>query len=167
MTARCAQVANLTTAAYHSFYSQIVVPTQFVTFNLSAIVGSAILYGDFQRASFHQMVTFLYGCAATFAGVFMIAWAPSVYHADSEDQHTGMGPEAIEGAAAASDIGSPRGLGLTVGGLSRRNRPTLILPEQALSRSATSSPILRHRQSIVSLVGFSPAQVRPAHFRCP
>ena len=56
--------------------SQIVVPSQFVMFNLSAIVGSAILYGDFKRASFHQIVTFLYGCAATFAGVFIIAWAP-------------------------------------------------------------------------------------------
>ena len=52
-------------------------PTQFVMFNLSAIVGSAILYGDFKRASFHQIVTFLYGCAATFAGVFIIAWVPT------------------------------------------------------------------------------------------
>jgi hypothetical protein len=55
---------------------QLVIPTQFVLFNLSAIVGSAILFGDFARASFHQIVTFLYGCAATFAGVFVIAWTP-------------------------------------------------------------------------------------------
>ncbi|KAK0191244.1 magnesium transporter NIPA-domain-containing protein [Armillaria mellea] len=59
------------------FDSKIVIPTQFVLFNLSAIVGSAILYGDFQKASFHQIVTFLYGCSATFAGVYTIARSPS------------------------------------------------------------------------------------------
>ncbi|KAL1740508.1 magnesium transporter NIPA-domain-containing protein, partial [Schizophyllum fasciatum] len=43
------------------FDSKVVIPMQFVLFNLSAIVGSAILYGDFERAKFHQIVTFLYG----------------------------------------------------------------------------------------------------------
>ena len=57
------------------FDSKVVIPMQFVLFNLSAIVGSAILYGDFERAKFHQIVTFLYGCGATFLGVFIIAWA--------------------------------------------------------------------------------------------
>ena len=38
-------------------------------------MGSAILYGDFKKATFHQLVTFLYGCVATFLGVFIIAWA--------------------------------------------------------------------------------------------
>ncbi|KAL1680692.1 magnesium transporter NIPA-domain-containing protein [Schizophyllum commune] len=55
------------------FDSKVVIPMQFVLFNLSAIVGSAILYGDFERAKFHQIVTFLYGCGATFLGVFIIA----------------------------------------------------------------------------------------------
>ncbi|KAK7049641.1 hypothetical protein VNI00_005672 [Paramarasmius palmivorus] len=41
------------------FDSKIVIPIQFVLFNLSAIIGSAILYGDFRRATFHQVVTFL------------------------------------------------------------------------------------------------------------
>ncbi|KAE9410286.1 DUF803-domain-containing protein [Gymnopus androsaceus JB14] len=63
--------------ALMSFDSKVVIPVQFVLFNLSAIVGSAILYGDFKKASFHQIVTFLYGCAATFAGVFIIAWSIS------------------------------------------------------------------------------------------
>jgi magnesium transporter len=39
------------------FDSKLVVPGQFVLFNLSAIVGSAILYQDFRRVSFHQMVS--------------------------------------------------------------------------------------------------------------
>ena len=54
------------------FDSKVVIPTQFVMFTLSAIVGSAVLYGDFRNATLHQMVTFLYGCGATFAGVFVL-----------------------------------------------------------------------------------------------
>ncbi|VDC06140.1 unnamed protein product [Peniophora sp. CBMAI 1063] len=37
------------------FDSKIVIPAQFVLFNLSAIVGSAILYGDFRHTTFHQL----------------------------------------------------------------------------------------------------------------
>ncbi|KAH9994072.1 magnesium transporter NIPA-domain-containing protein [Russula compacta] len=59
------------------FDSKVVIPTQFVLFNLSAILGSAILYGDFRTAKFHQFVTFMYGCAATFTGVWIIAWVPN------------------------------------------------------------------------------------------
>ncbi|KZS97655.1 DUF803-domain-containing protein [Sistotremastrum niveocremeum HHB9708] len=58
--------------ALMKFDSKQVIPTQFVLFNLSAIVGSAILYGDFNRVTFHQFLTFLYGCGATFAGVFLL-----------------------------------------------------------------------------------------------
>lgn len=66
------------------FDSKVVVPTQFVLFNLSAITGSAILYGDFRTAKFHQFVTFMYGCVATFTGVWIIAWVPT-----SEEPSTG------------------------------------------------------------------------------
>lgn len=136
-------------------HTQIVVPSQFVTFNLSAIVGSAILYGDFKRASFHQIVTFLYGCAATFAGVFIIAWAPSMDTGDvldEEDEEASiMSPGGEGGLSRDARIGS----------LSRRDRPTLIIPEGiADSLGPAGTPILRNRQSLVSMIGLSPAQVR-------
>ncbi|KAI0332470.1 DUF803-domain-containing protein [Cubamyces sp. BRFM 1775] len=142
------------------FDSKIVVPTQFVMFNLSAIVGSAILYGDFKQARFHQLVTFLYGCGATFAGVFIIAWAPASPELDPEqlgpeddDEHTLPGSRS-DAPTAAEDL--PAGArNVKFGSLARRNRPTLVIPE---SISANATPILRSRQSIVSLYGFSPAQ---------
>ncbi|KAF8528975.1 magnesium transporter NIPA-domain-containing protein [Hysterangium stoloniferum] len=58
--------------ALMKFDSKVVIPTFFVLFNLSAIVGSAILYGDFQNVEVHQFTTFLYGCATTFLGVFFL-----------------------------------------------------------------------------------------------
>jgi magnesium transporter len=127
-----------------------------VLFNLSAIVGSAILYGDFKRAKFHQFVTFLYGCAATFVGVFIIAWDGNGSE-DDIDGDADMGESSGGRDGAADDSGrdvasSPLGMG----SLGRRRRLALVMPS-----AARETPILRHKQSGVSLVGLSPAQVRP------
>lgn len=126
-------------------------------FNLSAIVGSAILYGDFKRASFHQIVTFLYGCAATFAGVFIIAWAPNGYDrgvGDAEDNRAEDDVEAV--LTNTEDTDTPREV--RMGSLSRRDRPTLVVPDN-VADNITGTPILHHKQSLVSLIGLSPAQV--------
>lgn len=118
---------------------QVVIPTQFVLFNLSAITGSAILYGDFKTVKFHQFVTFIYGCAATFASVWIIAWVPA-----SEELSTA--PDDRVGAtgdveAIAHDVFVPDGVSVGVVG-----------------RKPGNSPVLRPRQSTVSLVGISPTQ---------
>lgn len=142
--------------------TQLVVPTQFVLFNLSAIVGSAILYGDFKQATFHQLVTFLYGCGATFAGVFIIAWAPSPPSSGPEQLDAEDGADDDADERTIQDGGAPGELpeharNVKMGSLARRTRLTLVVPEGVASANAT--PILRSRQSIVSLYGFSPAQV--------
>lgn len=139
----------------------MVIPIQFVFFTLSAIIGSAILYGDFKRATFHQMVTFLYGCAATFLGVFIIAWSPSTPTNDNYDDdyesgsHGAESPRGVDGEngeylGRAVRDGNGGGLGVAAGSLGRRRVP-VILPG--------GSPVLRHRPSSVSLIGISPAQV--------
>ncbi|TBU39156.1 magnesium transporter NIPA-domain-containing protein [Dichomitus squalens] len=165
------------------FDSKVVVPTQFVTFNLSAIVGSAILYGDFKKATFHQLVTFLYGCGATFLGVFIIAWAPVRPSSDPEEEEDGAGadddadtdPTSAETLTIFSPVSSTSPLGadnastipapaygsvrIARSSLSRRSRPTLAVPDSGASGSESgTSPVLRNRHSIVSLYGFSPAQ---------
>ncbi|KAI0265144.1 magnesium transporter NIPA-domain-containing protein [Gloeopeniophorella convolvens] len=122
------------------FDSKVVIPTQFVLFNLSAILGSAILYGDFRRAKFHQFVTFMYGCAATFAGVWIIAWVPKSSEVPSADDADETGGDA-----------EAEGLGLLVDGLPVNG---------AARRPGTGVPVIRSRRSTVSFVGLSPAQVR-------
>lgn len=109
-------------------------------FNLSAILGSAILYGDFKEASFHQLVTFFYGCAATFGGVYLIAMSSG----PREEEPTISDPE------SATVPPTPE---VRLGTVGRRNRHLAMLD------AARSSPSLRRKQSGSSLVGFSPAQV--------
>ncbi|KAI8367607.1 magnesium transporter NIPA-domain-containing protein [Radiomyces spectabilis] len=58
--------------ALQRFDSTEVIPTQFVLFTISAIVGSAALYHDFDNMSMEQMSRFMTGCAVEFLGVYLI-----------------------------------------------------------------------------------------------
>ncbi|KAN0065454.1 hypothetical protein ACQY0O_001290 [Thecaphora frezii] len=58
--------------ALQRFDSREVIPTQFVFFTISAIVGSAILYRDFENTDANRLINFLFGCLTTFAGVFVL-----------------------------------------------------------------------------------------------
>jgi hypothetical protein len=54
------------------FDSTQVIPIQFVMFTLCVILGSAILYRDFERTTSEQAGKFVGGCLLTFFGVFLI-----------------------------------------------------------------------------------------------
>ncbi|CAG8481996.1 11201_t:CDS:2 [Dentiscutata heterogama] len=58
--------------ALRQFDSTEVIPTQFVLFTISAIIGSAILYNDFAEMDFWKCASFLTGCLMTFVGVYFI-----------------------------------------------------------------------------------------------
>ena len=58
--------------ALQRFDSTQVIPIQFVLFTLSVIIGSAVLYRDFERTTSTQAVKFVGGCLLTFFGVFLI-----------------------------------------------------------------------------------------------
>ncbi|KAK9369719.1 magnesium transporter NIPA-domain-containing protein [Lipomyces kononenkoae] len=58
--------------ALQRFESTQVIPTHFVFFTISVILGSAILYQDFSGASTAQLVQFGCGCFLTFIGVYLI-----------------------------------------------------------------------------------------------
>ncbi|KAL7749793.1 hypothetical protein RI367_004669 [Sorochytrium milnesiophthora] len=65
------QIRYLNHALAH-FDSTAVIPTQFVLFTISVIIGSAILYRDFEDMSSHNIIVFCFGCILTFIGVFFI-----------------------------------------------------------------------------------------------
>ena len=58
--------------ALQRFDSTQVIPIQFVLFTLSVIIGSAVLYRDFERTTTTQAAKFVGGCLLTFFGVFLI-----------------------------------------------------------------------------------------------
>ena len=58
--------------ALQRFDSTQVIPVQFVLFTISVIIGSAVLYRDFQSANADRSGKFFGGCALTFLGVYLI-----------------------------------------------------------------------------------------------
>lgn len=61
--------------ALMKFDSKHVIPTQFVMFNLAAIIGSAILYRDFENITLHKMISFLYGIVTVFFAIFILTYS--------------------------------------------------------------------------------------------
>ena len=58
--------------ALQNFNSTQVIPTQFVLFTLSVIIGSAVLYRDFESTTTDRAIKFIAGCLLTFFGVYLI-----------------------------------------------------------------------------------------------
>ncbi|KAJ4987418.1 DUF803 domain membrane protein [Stagonosporopsis vannaccii] len=71
--------------ALQRFDATQVIPVQFVMFTLSVILGSAILYRDFERTSGDDAGKFVGGCALTFSGVWLITSGRPRRHVDDDD----------------------------------------------------------------------------------
>jgi hypothetical protein len=82
--------------ALQRFDSTQVIPTQFVLFTLSVIVGSAVLYRDFESMSAGRAGKFVGGCALTFLGVYFITSGrvrsddESTFSTDDEEEAIGL-----------------------------------------------------------------------------
>ncbi|CDU23096.1 uncharacterized protein SPSC_01726 [Sporisorium scitamineum] len=87
--------------ALQRFDSREVIPTQFVFFTISAIVGSAILYRDFENMDAHRLINFLFGCLTTFAGVFVLTWRNE--RSEPQDEEEEPGEESLEEAEAEGE----------------------------------------------------------------
>jgi len=73
--------------ALQRFDATQVIPVQFVLFTLSVILGSAVLYRDFERTSGDDAGKFVGGCAMTFLGVALITTGrPQRDDDDDEDR---------------------------------------------------------------------------------
>ncbi|KAF4338238.1 NIPA 2 [Fusarium beomiforme] len=70
--------------ALQRFDSTQVIPIQFVMFTLCVIIGSAVLYRDFERTNAEQAAKFVGGCLLTFFGVFLITSGREQSHHDDE-----------------------------------------------------------------------------------
>ncbi|KIW75456.1 hypothetical protein Z517_10197 [Fonsecaea pedrosoi CBS 271.37] len=83
------QIRYLNRALQH-YDSTQVIPTQFVLFTLSVIIGSAVLYRDFEHTTSEQAIKFVIGCLLTFFGVYLIT---SQRHEIGETEETSRDEE--------------------------------------------------------------------------
>lgn len=83
--------------ALRRFESRVVVPTQFVSFTISAITGSAILYRDFVDLDATRVALFFTGSAAVFAGVVLLT------RQQDSSSSSGSGYSSIKDVAAQEE----------------------------------------------------------------
>ncbi|KAM5444595.1 hypothetical protein MferCBS31731_000048 [Microsporum ferrugineum] len=88
------QIRYINRALQH-FNSTQVIPTQFVLFTLSVIMGSAILYRDFESATGERVAKFVGGCVLTFFAVYLITSGRVQKEDDSESEPESDEEEAI------------------------------------------------------------------------
>jgi hypothetical protein len=81
--------------ALQRFDSTQVIPVQFVMFTLSVIIGSAVLYRDFEKVTAENMAKFVGGCLLTFFGVWLITSARLRQEDDEEEESDEEGEERI------------------------------------------------------------------------
>ncbi|KAF2638948.1 DUF803-domain-containing protein [Massarina eburnea CBS 473.64] len=81
--------------ALQRFDATQVIPVQFVLFTLSVILGSAILYRDFERTSGDDAGKFVGGCAMTFLGVWLITSGRPPRESDDDDDRDPEPEDAI------------------------------------------------------------------------
>lgn len=72
--------------ALQRFDATQVIPTQFVLFTLSVILGSAVLYRDFERTNGKGAGEFVGGCLMTFMGVWVITTGRPKDDDDEEEE---------------------------------------------------------------------------------
>ncbi|EJD53775.1 DUF803-domain-containing protein [Auricularia subglabra TFB-10046 SS5] len=114
------------------FDSKAVIPSQFVGFNLAAIMGSAILYRDFENVKFHQVLSFANGVAMTFLGVWILATRASVVTLEEDEESYESGDNVdVEAGRAES------------------------LPRTTI---ATAVPIALRKKASTTALGLSPGQ---------
>lgn len=132
--------------ALQRFDSTQVIPIQFVIFTLSVIIGSAVLYRDFEKTTGDQAVTFVGGCLLTFFGVFLITSGRPSHNEDEEGLSDVEGIEETIGLHEQDPVG---GSSSATGYQSQRPNTTASAGDDTPSR----------RSSRVSFMG---AAVKPA-----
>lgn len=108
--------------ALQRFDSTQVIPVQFVMFTLSVIIGSAILYRDFQKATAENLIKFVGGCLLTFFGVWLITSGRPDHDDDEEEDSDEEGEERI-GLAEQDNLREERVQ--HQGSLRRRNKDSV------------------------------------------
>lgn len=127
--------------ALSRFDSTQVIPIQFVMFTLCVIIGSAVLYRDFEKTTMKQAFKFVGGCLLTFFGVFLIT-SGRERRDDDDDEDTLSEVDGVE-----ETIGLTQHDG---------NASTSALPQPQQNRrrlSVTATP--SRRSSRMSRVSFS------------
>ncbi|WFD35537.1 hypothetical protein MCUN1_002393 [Malassezia cuniculi] len=132
------QLTYLNRALQH-FDARLVIPTQFVLFTVSTIVGSSILYRDFAQLGALRIAGFALGCVVTFLGVYVLSVRETSAPDATDEPHTPPRPL----SPVSEPVLVPR----------RRAHSLTVSPSAALGHARSSS---RHALVAVAAIVSNP-----------
>ncbi|TNY19498.1 magnesium transporter NIPA-domain-containing protein [Rhodotorula diobovata] len=99
---------NYVNKSLQRFESRVVIPTQFMSFALSTIVGSAILYRDFEGVPAASLLNFVLGCLISGLGVYLLTQDPPSQpqpppHASSTSSSARRPAAALSSSSSSAD----------------------------------------------------------------
>ncbi|KKY16561.1 hypothetical protein UCRPC4_g05898 [Phaeomoniella chlamydospora] len=149
--------------ALQRFDSTQVIPTQFVLFTLSVIIGSAVLYRDFNSTAADRVGKFVGGCVLTFLGVYLITGGR--HNRDEHDGDEGLDEEQTIGLIdeeANEDQVRPV-LESRSHTISSQMSRKLLPPESVEAQNSPTSPRrMSHRLRTPTLSEFDPTSLAPS-----
>lgn len=135
-----------------NFDSTQVIPVQFVMFTLSVIVGSAVLYRDFERTDVDHVIKFVLGCLLTFGGVYLITSGrkgEDDYHEDDDEQDGGqirlLDEESVDESTTPIKQEPDLKLDTSLPAESDTQRPASAVPSISVTPAAESSEALNKK----------------------
>lgn len=102
---------NFVNKSLQRFESRIVIPIQYMTFALSTIIGSAILYRDFEGIGLPSLINFAFGCLVSGGGVYLLtrdAPSQSKEGESSSESKQDDSSSASGGGSRSKDPSQPR-----------------------------------------------------------
>ncbi|GAA5920095.1 hypothetical protein JCM1841_004094 [Sporobolomyces salmonicolor] len=99
---------NFVNKSLQRFESRIVIPTQYMTFALSSIIGSAILYRDFEGVPLPSFINFCFGCSISAGGVYLLTRDPEP--SPSPNPPTAVAPASSSASQDPSSLAKPPAL---------------------------------------------------------
>lgn len=138
--------------ALQRFDSTRVIPTQFCSFTISVIVGSAVLYRDFESATPQKTGIFVGGCLLTFLGVWFLT---SARRDDSNGDDSNRMPDEEQGIDLVDD--DPHLSRSTTSTIDARPNPTTPTPKP--NRNSFTSSTQQSFKSARSHPGDTPTPI--------
>lgn len=125
--------------ALSRFDSTQVIPIQFVMFTLCVIIGSAVLYRDFEKTNMKQAAKFIGGCLLTFFGVFLITSGRERRDDDDEEDTLSEADGVEETIGLTQHDGSASSSAIPQSQQDRRRLSVPVTPSRRSSRTSRVS----------------------------
>jgi len=165
---------NFINKSLQRFESRIVIPTQYITFALSSVLGSAVLYGDFKGMTPQELLNFAFGCLISALGVYLLtrdsgssdsSSDSSASDSENEEEEANNDPTSTTISARREEEENAITTTTTPSSSSSSSSKVIVVDAVDFSSSSSDRRLSHHHHSSSSHISISPTTriILPTH----